>query len=411
MQSIVLDKPYRFVAPVEHGFWPWAIGTCLPRFLDRTQGVTEVEFLGVDRLQDSLRAGHGIMLTPNHCRPPDPMLLIQLGRRIGCPFYVMASWHLFMQGWFQRWVLRRMGVFSVYREGMDRESLKFAVGALARAARPLIVFPEGAISRTNDRLNHLMEGTTFIARSAARQRLQATSAGKVVIHPVAIRYFFEGDIQRALEPAVEDLERRLTWRPQSGMPLPDRIRRVGGALLMLKEVEAFGEVRGGTLRERLDGLIDSLLWPLEKEWLKGKRSGDVVARVKDLRAAILPDMIAGEIDESERARRWSHLADCYLAQQIFFYPPEYFGPGTTPEMLLETVERFEEDLTDAVRVYRPLRAVVQIGVPIEVGPVRDRGSATDPVMAQVREQLLAMLAELEPKRRRPPAPAVSREAS
>lgn len=398
MQNIVLDRPYRFVPPVESNLWPRAIGAYLPRFIDRTQGIADVEFLGVERLQDSLRAGHGIMLTPNHCRPPDPMLLLLLGWRIGCPFYVMASWHLFMQSRFQRWVLRRMGVFSMYREGMDRESLKFAVGALARAARPLIVFPEGAISRTNDRLNHLMEGTTFMARSAARQRQQADPAARVVIHPVAIRYFFTGDIGRALTPAVEELERRLTWQPRADLPLPDRIRRLGSALLMLKELEFFGAVREGALQKRLDDLIDRLLVPLEEEWLKGRRGGDVIARVKDLRAAILPDMVAGEIDEAERARRWRHLADCYLAQQLCFYPPEYFGPGATPEKLLETMERFEEDLTDTVRIYRPLRAVVQIGTPIEVGPARDRGATADPVMAQVREQLLAMLAALENKR-------------
>lgn len=87
-----------------------------------------------------------------------------------------------------------MGVFSVYREGMDRESLRCATQILAEGRRPLVLFPEGVISRTNDRLNNMMEGTVLVARSAAKQRAGLNPPGQVVIHPVAIRYFFDGDV-------------------------------------------------------------------------------------------------------------------------------------------------------------------------------------------------------------------------
>ena len=35
--------------------------------------------------------------------------------------------------------------------------------------------------------------------------------------------------------------------------------------------------------------------PLEQAWLKGARVGDVVARVKAIRTAILPALVAGEL--------------------------------------------------------------------------------------------------------------------
>jgi hypothetical protein len=310
----------------------------------------------------------------------------------------MASWHLFMQSAVQRWLLPRAGAFSVYREGMDREALKCATQILTDARRPLVLFPEGVISRTNDQLNYLMEGTVFIARAAAKQRAAATPAGKVVIHPVAIRYFFEGDIRQVLGPALEHIERRLSWLPQSDKTLVDRVVKVGGALLTLKEIEYFEGPRSGDLRQRLTGLIDHLLVPLEAEWLKGKRDDNVVTRVKNLRTAILPEMVSGEIDEAERARRWRQLADIYLAQQLFFYPPGYFSPEPTAEKLLETVERFEEDLTDGMPVHRPFRAVVQVGASIEVSPVRERGGEGDPVMAKIRQDLETMLVSLKERR-------------
>ena len=305
-----------------------------------------------------------------------------------------------MQSALQRWLLPRAGAFSVYREGMDREALKCATQILVEAKRPLVLFPEGVISRTNDQVNHLMDGTVFIARTAAKQKAGATPVGKVVVHPVAIRYFFEGDIQKVLVPALEDIERRLSWLPQSNKTLVDRVVKVGEALLTLKEIEYFESPQMGDLKQRLTRLIDHLLVPLEVEWLKGKREGNVVTRVKNLRTAILPELVAGEIDDAERARRWRQLAAIYLAQQLFFYPPGYFSPEPTAEKLLETVERFEEDLTDHMPVHRPLRAVVEVGAAIEVNPVRERGVESDPVMVKIRHDLEALLEGLKKRRRK-----------
>ena len=399
MQNIVVDQPYAFVPPCRGTGWPTVLKPILPAYLRRAHGVEAVELAGTERLRQSVAAGHGIMLTPNHCRPSDPMVVAHLGYAVGRPIHVMASWHLFKQSAFQTWLLRRVGAFSVYREGMDREALKCAVQILVAARRPLVLFPEGVISRTNDQVNHLMDGTTFIARNAAKQRAANGGSGKVVIHPVAIRYFFEGNLAAVLTRALEQIERRLAWRPQAHLGLTERIVKVGEALLTLKEIEYFGRPKPGTLPQRLTALIDHLLGPLEVEWLKGKQDDNVVTRVKNLRTALLPEMVSGEIDEAERARRWRQLADIYLAQQLFFYPPGYFTPQPTPERLLETVERFEEDLTDQTPVHRPLRAVVEVGAAIEVAPTRERGAETDPVMARIRTELETMLARLAARRR------------
>ena len=400
MQNVVIDKPYRFVPPRHGDFWPTLMRGYMPFYLRKYHGIEGYEFFGLDRLKASRAAGHGIMLAPNHCRPCDPMVLGLMTATFSQPLYIMASWHLFMQGRLLPWLLPRLGVFSVHREGLDREALKCAVQILVDARRPLVVFPEGAISRTSDRLNPLMDGTAFIARTAAKQRTEQSPPGKVVIHPVGIRYSFRGDVARALTPVLEDIERRLSWHPQSHRPLVERIVKVGDALLTLKELEYAEQPQAGTLAQRISALMDQLLVPLEKEWLKGKREGNVTARVKALRTAILPDMVSGDIAEDERARRWRQLTDVCLAQQLFFYPPDYFSTPPTPEQLLETVERFEEDLTDKVRVHRPIHAAIEVGEAIEVSPVRERGVESDPVMAKVRSAIEGMLTGL---RGRPPA--------
>jgi 1-acyl-sn-glycerol-3-phosphate acyltransferase len=397
MQNIVLDKPYRFIPPRTGTLLPWLIHFIGPRYLRNNYGLEQFEFLGLERLRTSIAAGHGIMLAANHCRPCDPMVVSYMANQIDSYPHIMASWHLFMQGGLISWILPRIGTFSVYREGLDRESLKCAIDLLAKAKRPLLIFPEGFVSRTNDRLNNLMDGTAFIARNAAKRRADATSPGKVVIHPVAVRYFFLGDLDNALSDILEDIERRLSWQSQKHLPILDRIAKAGGALLTLKEIEYFGSPQPGELGHRLSLLIDRLLAPLEQEWLKGVREGDVPSRVKSLRTAILPKMVNGDLDEQERARRWRQLADLYLAQQLFLYPPGYFDSPPTREQLLETVERFEEDLTDEARIHRPFKVVVQVGDAIEVAAGRQRGAEADPIMVQLHDSLKNMLAESKAK--------------
>ena len=255
-----------------------------------------------------------------------------------------------------------------------------------------MIFPEGVISRHNDKLNNLMEGTALMARGAAKQRTTAHPPGKVVVHPVAIRYIFDGDVRAAVEPVLRDIERRLSWHPHNHLPIEERIAKIGGALLALKEIEYFGAAQSGDLPSRLANLIDRLLVPLEAEWLKGRREKEIVQRVKLLRIAMVPDMAGGTLAEAELQRRWRQLADIYLAQQLAFYPPGYLADHPTPERLLETVERFEEDLTDTARIHSPIRAVIEVGEAIEVSPERTRGAEGDPLMSAVREQLEKMLA-------------------
>jgi 1-acyl-sn-glycerol-3-phosphate acyltransferase len=397
MQKVVIDKPYTFIPPKLTWFWQRGLRRILPRQLRKDYGVVAVECVGEEKLKASIAAGFGIIIVSNHCRPCDPLILDSLAQAVKRPFLTIASWHVFMTNRIQRFLLPRIGSFSVYREGMDRESLKCAVRIVTDAVHPLSIFAEGIVTRSNDRLVNFMEGPAFIARAAAKQR----KPGKVVIHPVFIRYFFEGDLSQTLTPVLEEIERRLSWQPQVWLSLRDRIWKVGGALLALKEIEYLGAARTGTFRERLDFLMERILSPLEDRWTDGRHDGDAMSRVKRLRTAILPEMVGGNLTEEQRAGRWRHLADVYLVQQLHCYPGDYLE-NATPERLLETVERYDEDLTDFGRPHYPMRAVITVGDAIEVGAARDRSLDVDPVTAEVRARIEEMLESSKAYRRHAP---------
>src|SRR5882762_9061950 len=204
MQNIVIDKPYHFIPPVYGKLWPRILVHVFRWHARRYFGIEAVEMHGMELLHKSIAAGHGIML-------------------------------------------RRAGAFSIYREGMDRTALNTAVEMMEKAERPLIVFPEGVVSRTNDRLNTLLDGVALMARSAAKKRAKLNPPGQVVIHPVAIRYKFEGDLAKTLQPVLEDLEHRLSWQSQKNLNLASRIAKVGQGLLALKEIEYMGHAQQGLI--------------------------------------------------------------------------------------------------------------------------------------------------------------------
>jgi hypothetical protein len=191
----------------------------------------------------------------------------------------------------------------------------------------------------------------------------------------------------------------LSWQPQKHLSIVERIGMLGQALLTLREIESLGEPRSGNLYERAEHLVDTLLVRLEAEWKITDTSGSVIARVKRIRSAILPDMVAGRVTPEERARRWRDLADAYYAQQLSHYPRDYIlREKNLPERVVETVERFEEDFTDRMGVNRPFHCVIRVGEAIPVGTQRTRDELGDPIMAEVRQQLQSMINELAGER-------------
>lgn len=399
MQRVVIDEPYEFVPPVYSEWWPTALRFILRPYLRKSFGIHSVECRHIERLKASLAAGNSVMLAPNHCRMSDPMVLGVLGMEAGCHLFAMASWHVFKQSRFQTFMTRRMGAFSILREGHDRQAIETAINIMLSKRRPLIVFPEGAITRHNDLIEEMMDGPSFIARQVAKRLKKEGKPGGVVIHPVATRYAFQGDVAATLGPDLDALEMGLSWQPQRHLTIVDRIGRIGEALLSLKEIEFSGTPRTGNLYERADKLVEDVLSKLEAEWQVKETTGNAMVRVKRVRSVILPDMMAGRVTPEERERRWRDLAALYYAQNISHYPRDYIlREKNLPERVVETLERLQEDFTDTLRVHGPFHAVIQVGEAIPVGTERVRDELGDPVMAEVRRQLQTMINELAAER-------------
>lgn len=396
---IVTDSSYTFVPPHKGSIWPRILSRFAMRIVRRKYLIDDIEVQGTEKLAPLLKNGDGILLAPNHCRMSDALLLQALSRELRQPFFVMASSHLFRGSAVLKWALRRIGAFSVYREGVDRQAIDTGTEILAEGKRPLVIFPEGALSQANERLNALMEGVSFIARTAARKIAKQESTNRrIYVVPVAIRYLFRGELTSTVNPLLEQIEKRLSWRPHTELPLVDRIYKIGNALMGLKEIEYLGNPQPGDISERLQRLIDTLLNPLEEEWLNGRTDDSVINRVKELRKAIVPDMIEKEDSEPmpqpELDRRWRQLEDLSLAQSLSLFPKEYVASRPSADRILETVVRMTEALSGEELAYGPTSAIIQVGEPLAVAAKRDRSATSDPVLSHLEAELSSMLTQL-----------------
>ncbi len=346
-------------------------------------GVTAMEFRHLDRLQASFASGHGVLLAPNHSRPSDPFVLARLGQRCRRPIQIMATRHIFVENALQAFLLPRLGNFSINREITDYQALRCAEDILVEARHPLVMFPEGIVSRTNDHLLEFQRGLSLVARRAAVRR--EPSGGRVVVHPIFLRYTHQGNTAACARPVLVEVEARLGWPPQDHLPLRQRILQAGEALLAQKEREYFECAAEGPLAPRIARLLEEVLGRVERRRLRHVRVSDAMARTRIARTAIVRRLQSVPSGAPEHGPLWQDIAHLYLVQQLHCYPPDYLNEAAPLDRLLEIVEHFEEDLTDKVRPHPPLHVTVWIGEPLPVEPVRR--PRPDPLMPALRSRM------------------------
>ncbi len=406
--TVVFERPYQFVAPIRNTIWPWIIQRLrlYDLYLKRKEGVVDYELRGLEHIRPSLEAKDGILLAPNHCRYADPLVMGWPARELGVHVHAIASWHLFNQSWLDSFGIRRMGGFSIFREGNDRQALETAIDILVDGKRPLIIFPEGTTNRTNDELKPLLDGVAFIARTAAKRRAKlaadpaqsvAAGSGKVVVQPVGIKYLCIDKIDDWANQQVSVFERQLGWRRLPSADLLTRTLRLAEAQLALKEVQYMGHSCDGDLPTRRDNLIEHLLTTTEQAMTLDKPSDETRDRVRQIRSAASNQFFDGTNKPSSPVqsglRRHVQAAD--LAQDLSSYPDDYLNPEqVTDTRIVETIQRMQEQINGKADHSIRLKAVIEFAPAIPVDPKRPPKGQRDPLMQTLEEQLLTMLARL-----------------
>jgi 1-acyl-sn-glycerol-3-phosphate acyltransferase len=380
-----------FWEPRPNKFWNISLEPLRRYYLHGFYGIEEVELLGTENLK-TIAPGDGALLAPNHSHDSDPHVMMDVGKTLGRQLYFMAAWQVFLaHKGIDGWVMQRMGAFSVDREGCDRRAMRQAQDLMTRGDW-LVVFPEGEIYHTNERLTPLREGVAFMAITAQRdldkasrdsvsatpaspsgqeatQASQLQNGRQIWIVPTAIKYTFTDDITPKLEAAMTNLESRLLLKTHLGTPLHERVIRFGEAMLTVKEKEKLGHSQedAGDLPTRLHRLIDHLLGGLETRYFEKTNPDDSTPlRVKTLRHSLLEKMCDEKLPDDDRRAAKDALDDLHLVLQLYSYPGDYVSTKPSVERIAETVEKFEEDLLGAATRKGNRRATVRLGAPLDV---------------------------------------------
>lgn len=392
------ENPPKFWEPRLHPWW-FRLARVLREQDLRRQRIVQVEVQGLHHVRSTLSQGGGVLLTPNHSFHFDTYCLLRAADQLRCPFYIMTAWQVFgMANRWERWTMQRSGCFSVNREGTDREAFRTAVEILEHRRQPLVIFPEGDIYHTNDRIMPFRDGAAAVALSAAKR-----ASHPVACIPVGLKAWYASDPTRQLEATASELERRLWWHPSEHLTLRERIYRLAAGLLALKEYEYFGEARTGSVGDRIRGLTTFLLERQEARHGTPATGTEIPERVKELRRRIIPRLHAPDTGEFERRELRQDLDDLFFVTQLYSYPRNYVSAQPTLERLAETLDKLEEDVLGlpypSVRGER--QVVVRFGSPILVPRERTSRHAaaelTDQLEAHV-QQLLDELNQQPPRR-------------
>ncbi len=360
----------------------------------RKQKILSIQAQGLEHLQNTIDAKHGVLLTPNHSFHWDSYCLIAAAEKLGMPFYIMTAWQVFAtSSWFQRLSMQRCGCFSVDREGTDTQAIKTAVDILQNRPHPLTIFPEGDVYHTNDRVTPFRDGAAAMALMAARK-----SERPISIIPVAIKRWYVDDPTPSLIRTVEELEKRLFWRPQLEKPLTDRILHVAQGVLSLKELEHLQTTQVGSLSERIERLSSVILSRSEQRYSLKTKQVLIPERVKEVRRTIIAAReTAAETATGDQHRQWSaDMEDMFLVTQLYSYPGNYLLEHPSIERMAETLDKLEEDALSAEypTVHGEREVLVRFDHPIELPMGKDKRLAPAELTDQIEQRVQQMLNEM-----------------
>ena len=361
------------------------------------QQLSAISTSGLQHVREAIAAGQGVLIAPNHSAHYDSAALYAALDEIDQPLYFMTAWQVFgMSSWFECWAMQRLGCFSIDRESTDKTAFKQAVSILKEEPHPLVIFPEGDIYHTTDRVTPFREGAAAIALSAAK------SDRPIVVIPCGIRFHYVDDPTRELHDLLSRLEARLYLRPNPDARLKDRIHRFAEAALALKELDYLGRTSQGRLRDRVSDLVEAVLAQLESH--HDLRPGDRTPpeRVKELRRKVIAQLELATGNNGDRGRYeqlQQDMEDIFFVMQCFSYPGDYLVEEPSIERLAETADKFEEDVlgVDVPSIRGRREVKIKFGEPIPVVRAsKGRGQTvelTDQMQHSVQYLLDEMLAE------------------
>lgn len=305
----------------------------------RGHRVTDITVEGLEHVSDSIAAGHGVLITPNHAGHADCYLLLDALLKLKTDSYFMTAWQVFaLANPIIQQAYRQHGCFSIDRERSDLAAYREAVRVLSKTSCPLVVFPEGDVYHLAEKVLPPRDGTFTIAMNAVRK-----SGRPVACTPCALKYTYIEDPTAELLTVMADIERKLEIGNGDSLSLADRAERLIESTICWRESQYLERPGRGSLEQRLERLQNAVLARGEHLLDLDRDRRSLPERVKLLRQTVI-----GQTKEDSAKNQGLNsaelLEDAFIAIQLYSYVPGYVAERPTIERIAETVDKLEEDV-------------------------------------------------------------------
>lgn len=368
-----------FKPPKDNTFVIGSVKLLLPILMRLTTKVSHVDIdsESLDKLKST--DGYPTILVPNHPSRADPHVLFTLSTRCGERFRYMCARETFdrkiaglkLRGFF----MTRLGVYSVVRGAVDRDSFRLTRETLAKQARKLVIFGEGEISHQNETIMPFESGIVQFGLWALNDMEKAGNLKPLYLVPVGIKYVYRNDMWDQIEEALANLERSVLPDPADRpTDLYDRVKNVGGNLLTILAREYHLRTdEEATLNDRIFQMREHILSQMESFLeLSPQSDRNPLRRVRAIQNRIDEEIYRDveEMTEYERgvhAQRVDKFRQFYtdvrrIVNSIAIYEG-YIGEDPSQERFLEVITRLEVEVYGRSNVKGPLDAFLRIGTP------------------------------------------------
>lgn len=405
-----------FRPPLDNPFIIGLARAFLPVILKNRMKGAEIRVLG-DGLERLMKLkGMRTMICPNHSHRHDPEVMFALSCMAKEEFNFIAArevfdWNNGMNGWF----LQRMGVYSVVRGAIDRESFKTTKRLLVEGKKKLVLFPEGEISRQNDVLLPMESGAAQLSFMAMDEIQKKTPGEELLILPVALKYTYKQDTTMLLNYLMGKIEEKLGLKSTGDESLYKRVRAAAEVVLSTLENEYDRKPpEGADLNSRITDLKTHILQTMaEVLHVKLPANASHLDCVRILRNT-LDDFIYEDdenlppyqkkIHEEKEVKIKSFYRDLDRVVCFIAIYDGYLTPPVTQERVINVLELIETEVFGEAKIKGARLVLITIGQPINILDYyqeykKNKKPVIENVASQISTQLHSMLTEADKQRK------------
>lgn len=375
--------PFTFYPPKNNRFLIRLVQLGIKRMIRRKLRVTEIE-IDQDDLERLRRLkGERCLVTPSHSGGFEPHIIMYLSRLLQDEYNYVAAMELFEQSPFYRWLMPRMGVYSIIRGAIDRPSFSMTRKLLAAAKRWLVIFPEGQTIWQNSMVIPFQQGVIQLAFKAYEDATKSDEDAHLYCIPIAIKYVYLKDMHAEIDASLVRLESKLSI-PEESSPLSRyaRLHRIGEAVLAANEqAHQITASAQSDLNDRILDLKLHIVSRLEQQLaVTPSDRQTLLERIRTLFNTldrILYEEPAGSDYEQQLASERQQIArslyeDLWRLLQFVAIHDGYVRESMTFERFTDMLCLLEMEVFRERKIWGPRKACVKVGEPVDL---KDRASS------------------------------------